>query len=310
MTKPSFIRAIEIWVPTADRTRLTLKTGHYGELDYFERISRGMQFAFDEGLPGKCWASGQPTMLKDLSNSYFKRGDAAMTVGLTCAVAVPHFIGPDLQAVTVLFCGGNAQQVGAIELWHAPAGEHQMSLADGYFGSAEKFEFTSRHTQFSRNVGLPGMVWDSAMPVIMDDLGRGDQFLRRDSAEKVGINRAIGFPVKVRGQDNWVLTFLSARNTPIARRFELWVPDEANGCFTFDAGFCEDNIDLASLHREAKIPLDAGPMGEARMTKVPVIASKNEVVGTVEKVGDADGQLVVLPVFVDRNYAAMLSFVI
>lgn len=47
------------------------------------------------GLPGKCWAAGQPVMLKDLGNSYFKRREA-MTVGLTSATVIPHFGGNDL----------------------------------------------------------------------------------------------------------------------------------------------------------------------------------------------------------------------
>ncbi len=270
----TFIRAVEIWVPTADRTKLTLKTGHYGELDYFERISRGMQFAYDEGLPGKCWAAGHPLMLKDLGNSYFKRGEEAMTVGLTSATAIPHFVGNDLAAVTVLFCGDNAHHVGAIELWHAPAGDPQMALYDGYFGRAEKFEFSARHTQFSRKVGLPGIVWDSGLPLIMEDLGRSEQFLRRDDAARVGIGRGIGIPVSTRGSDDWVLVLLSAQSSPIAQGFSLWLPDEERGIFTFAAGYSEvGNTELLATESQ---PLDVGARGEARITGVPTLANRPE----------------------------------
>lgn len=266
----TFIKAVEIWVPTANRTKLTLKTGHYGELDYFERISRGMQFAYDEGLPGKCWAAGHPLMLKDLGNSYFKRGEEAMTVGLTSATAIPHFVGSNLTAVTVLFCGDNAHHVGAIELWHAPAGDPQMTLYDGYFGRAEKFEFTARHTQFSRKTGLPGIVWDTGLPLIMEDLGRSDQFLRRDDAVKIGIGRGIGIPVNTRGPGDWVLVLLSAQSSPIAQSFSLWLADEASGTFAFEAGYCEG--DATKDPGAERLPLDFGPRGEARITGVPTLA--------------------------------------
>lgn len=304
MSQATFLRAIEIWVPTADRTKLTLKRGHYGELDTFERLSRGMRFAYDEGLPGRCWAQGQPIMLKDLANSYFKRGDAAMTEGLTCAVAVPTFAGPDLKAVTVLFCGDNAHHVGALELWHAAPGEPQMSLADGYFGSAEKFEFTSRSTQFSRKSGLPGMVWDSGFPLILDDLGRGEQFLRRASAEKVGIHRGVGLPCPVRGQGDWVLAMLSARNSPIARRFELWLPDLESGMFRYSEGFCESGADLAEAYFTVHMPLDVGPMGEARMSGIPVIATGGDMPAGAAQMTDAS--ILVWPIFAQGSVSANL----
>lgn len=267
----SFIKAVEIWVPNAGRSKLSLKSGYYGELDYFERISRGMQFAYDEGLPGRCWAAGHPLMLKDLGNSYFKRGEEAMTVGLTSATAIPHFVGNNLTAVTVLLCGGNAHQVGAIELWHAPSGEPQMKLRDGYFGRAEKFELSARHTQFPRKVGLPGIVWDSGLPLIIDDLRRSEQFLRRDDAAKVGIGRGVGIPVSTRGAGDWVLVLLSAQSSPIARRFALWLPDEAAGIFAFESGFCESGADLAALSSNEVRPLDVGLLGEARTSSAPAL---------------------------------------
>ena len=295
--KANFVRAIEIWVPASDRGKLTLKSGHYGELDYFERISRGMRFAFDEGLPGKCWAAGRPIILKDLANSYFKRGDAAMNVGLSCAVALPTFVGPDLTAVTVLFCGDDAQQIGAVELWRAAPGEPQMSLDDGYFGRLEKFEFTSRHTQFAPTTGLPGRVWDQQMPVILDDLGRADQFVRHGSAQKVGLSRGIGIPVPVRDpSDNWVITFLSARNSPIARRVEFWAPHASRGTFGFVRGYCENGEDLGAIHANAFPPLDAGALGEARLTCRPVLT------------GDLDGRLahLIIPIVQKGKFAGSL----
>lgn len=307
MSKANFIQATEIWVPNSTRTKLTLRHGHYGELDQFERISRGMQFAYDEGLPGKCWSSGKPIVLTSLSNSYFKRGDAAMTHGIDCAVAIPFFAGADLNAIVVFLCGHDGHRIGALELWHAAPGEPQMGLDEGYFGVAEKFEFTSRHTKFSRKVGLPGMVWAGGMPVIMEDLGRGGQFVRSGSAEKVGINRGVGMSCQVRpGLGDWVLTFLSARNSPIAKRFEVWLPDDALGLFRYSDGYCENGTDLAALYAGAAIPLDVGPLGETRISGIPVIAPASNSPGMADDAMPQGATMLVLPVTSGQAFAANL----
>lgn len=53
--------------------------------------------------------------------------------------------------------GGDEKHVGAIELWHNdPDKSHEMGLVDGYYGTADMFEFNSRHTRFPRAYGLPG----------------------------------------------------------------------------------------------------------------------------------------------------------
>lgn len=127
-----------------------------------------------------------------------------------------------------MFLGVGASAVGAVELWRAAPDSPDMVLADGHFGVAEGFEFSARHTTFRKGVGLPGLAWDSGAPVLMDDLGRAKQFLRRESAESVGINRGVALPCATPGDDGtWVLALLSAADTPIARRFETWTPDGA-----------------------------------------------------------------------------------
>ena len=63
----------------------------------------------------------------------------------------------------MLFCGDDEAHVGAIELWHNdPDESYEMRLADGYYGTADMFEFNSRHTHFPRGYGLPGRVWKRA----------------------------------------------------------------------------------------------------------------------------------------------------
>jgi hypothetical protein len=275
-TMRTFVRVAEIWVPTPDGKQLRFLDGLYGPLHDFRAASELMRFGFDEGLPGKAWASGHPIILKKFENSYFKRTEAAHAVGLTCGVALPVFAADQLTAVVVLFCGDDDAHVGAIELWHNdPEKSYEMRLVDGYYGSADMFEFNSRHTKFPRGYGLPGRVWKANMPVLMKDLYNSRSFLRWQQAVEIGINRGLGIPYPhTSGQtsgETWAVTFLSARDTPIARRFEIWKPDAAGDALVFDAGDCDQNPDLASDYQSAAIGKGEGTIGEVWSSGVPAV---------------------------------------
>jgi hypothetical protein len=267
-----FIRAAEIWVPTADGKALKFLDGYYGPLDAFRAVSETMRFAYDEGLPGKAWASGHPIVLKRFENSYFKRTEAAKAAGLTCGVAMPVFAGSILTGVVVFFCGDDEAHVGAIELWHNdPDKSFEMRLVDGYYGTAEMFEFNSKYTRFPRGFGLPGRVWKANMPLIIKDLFHSRSFLRWQEAVEIGINRGLGIPYPHASGHTWVMTFLSARDTPIARRFEIWVPNEARDGLVFHSGDCDLNTQLATDYHGVTVRAGDGAIGEVRRTGVPAL---------------------------------------
>jgi hypothetical protein len=270
--KRSFIRVVEIWHPTPDRKQLQFLDGYYGPLDAFRAASEAMRFGFDEGLPGKAWASGHPIILKQFANSYFKRSEAAQAAGLTCGVAMPVMAGDELKAVVVLFCGDDETHVGAIELWHNdPDRSFEMRRVDGYYGAAEMFEFNSKYTKFPRGFGLPGRVWKANMPLIVKDLYRSRSFLRWKEALEIGINRGLGIPYPHASGQTWVMTFLSALDTPIARRFEIWVPNEAGSALTFQSGDCDQSTQLAADYQSVTIGKGEGPIGEVWRSGIPAV---------------------------------------
>lgn len=228
MHKKTFIRVVEAWVPDADGSLLEFGGGWFGGATRFRAATEKLCFGKGEGLPGQAWEQGQPIVLKDLENSYFRRGAAARAEGLTCGIALPLFDGERLQAVVVLFCGDDEAHAGAIELWRCPAGEHDMRLVDGYYGTTgDTFEFISRATAFRRGTGLPGQAWERAAPVFLPDLGKGSGFLRVDGALKVGINRGFAIPCPTLDGSSQVIAFLSALATPIALGVQLW---DTGGC--------------------------------------------------------------------------------
>jgi len=245
----TFIRVIEYWVPSEDGSLLEFGGGLFGPCTRFAAISRDLCFGRGEGLPGQAWELGHPIVLKELEGNYFRRAAAAKAEGLTCGIAVPLFKGDSLSAVVVIFCGDDAEHAGAIELWgNDPAETKDLTLVDGYYGSTgDTFEFISRATAFRRGTGLPGLAWEREAPVFFPDLGKASGFLRADGAIKVGINRGFAIPCSTLDGSNYVMAFLSALATPIARRVEIWEPDASGAQLQRSSGFCESNGLLGPL---------------------------------------------------------------
>lgn len=270
---PTFIQVSEVWVPEGDE--LVLSTGDYGELQDFAAASVATRFAKGAGLPGKAWAEARPVVLKGFEGSYFLRTEAATAAGLTSAVAVPVFDGEKLKAVLVVLCGDDEVRTGAIEVWHEQ--NDLLMLDDGWYGAAKHFEWVSKHTHFPRGQGLPGGVWASETPMLMRDLGSGYRFIRADAAGKAGLTTGLGLPVPVPTGDTWVLALLSARGTPIARRFEIWdarsaVVGSKNEAVLID-GICEREgplwVDETGTPRRASAW--AGPIGRVLGSGLPIV---------------------------------------
>ncbi len=114
----TFIRVIEVWVPSHDRSYLEYSGGLYSSANRFGAASGSRCFGRGEGLPGQAWEQGKPIVLKQFEGSYFQRTNAAQADGLTCGIAIPVFAGDFLTSVLVMFCGDDDEHAGAIELWH------------------------------------------------------------------------------------------------------------------------------------------------------------------------------------------------
>ena len=269
----TFIRAIEVWVPSTRSSTLEFGAGLYGTASRFGDLSSAWVFEHGQGLPGQAWAQGRPIVLKTFEGSYFQRTELAHAEGITCGIAVPIYAGDFLTSVLVMFCGDDQDHAGAIELWHNdPAESNDLKLVDGYYGTtADTFEFMSRRTAFRRGSGLPGLAWEAGAPVFIEDLGHSARFLRADSAVKVGINRGYAIPCPVPSAQTYVMTFLSALGTPIARRFELWLPDTTREHLVFEGGFCETMGVLAPTAHPAPVARGQGTIGRAFLSGVPAI---------------------------------------
>jgi hypothetical protein len=271
----TFIRVIEYWVPSEESGVLEFGGGLFGTATRFEAASRNLCFGRGEGLPGQAWEAGHPIVLKEFEGSYFRRAVPAKAEGLTCGIALPIFKGQQLSAVVVIFCGDDAEHAGAIELWaNDPAESKDMDLVDGYYGTTgDTFEFISRATSFRRGNGLPGMAWDKQTPVFLPDLGKASGFLRADGAIKVGINRGFATPCSTIDGTNYVMAFLSALATPIARRVEIWEPDVTGTQLLRSFGFSEAEGMLGESEIVAASEDASNALGRAFATGVPAVAA-------------------------------------
>ncbi|MBZ0090533.1 MAG: PAS domain S-box protein, partial [Thermoanaerobaculia bacterium] len=83
----------EVWLPSADRSRLECQAVWHGAtpgLEEFGRVSRSLRFAPGEGLPGRVWQTQQAEWVADLSlPSRFPRFEVARRVGLAAGLGVP-----------------------------------------------------------------------------------------------------------------------------------------------------------------------------------------------------------------------------
>lgn len=296
----TFIRATEVWTLDQQSQRLTLSSGIYGGMDKFALISGGESFGYGEGLPGRAWSQGGAIVLNDLQGSYFKRTEAAEAEGLTCGVAIPVYSNTGFKAVVVFLCGADSAHVGAVEVWQAGTlpGD-SMTLADGYYGSAQHFEWISRRTHFPLGQGLPGRVWQDGRPVLIRDLGTSHRFIRSESAGAAGMTMGLGIPVSGNAPGCEVLALLSARGTPIARRFEIW-SHAGGGRLRFEDGVCEVEGAPHAANPAGFIQPGAGHIGRVAETGIPLaIADLSDGANPCERAALRHGyrSIVALPVF-------------
>lgn len=267
---PAFLVATEVWVPGPSGDVLLRTDGIYGSLQPFAAAAEEHGFARGEGLPGRAWKEGRPILLTDLADPAFARAVPAGLAGLAAAVAVPVFSGATLKGVLVLFCGRNDAHVGAIEVWKGEGA--RMTLDAGFYGAATAFAAVSRDTSFAPGQGLPGGVWAAKAPILMRDLGSSAGFVRAAAARAAGLVTGLGLPVATPTGVPYVVTLLSGRATPIARRFEIWDATPARAGRPAEAtlvdGLCDAEGPLWGTER--KLGPWQGPVGRALATGAPI----------------------------------------
>lgn len=297
----TFLRVVEVWIPTADGSLLEFGGGIFGDANALLAMSRAMCFGRAEGLPGRAWETEQPVLLPRLEGSTYRRSAAAKAAGLGCAVALPLFVNDGLSAVVVFYGAADAEPAAAIELWgHDARVTADLTLVEGcYLGSASALEAISRDSYLPRGSGLPGLAWQRGESVFVDDVARSVFFLRGGEAAQAGLHMALAVPGAPRGHHQHVLAFLAGSDLPLARRIESWASPPAAGS--------PDNV----LQRRFAHAIDGAafePDTTARAAIDGAFSSGLPVFVDAVAMGAGSASLAAIPIAADGAVGEVLAF--
>jgi hypothetical protein len=105
------------------------------------------------------------------------------------------------------------------------------------------------------------------------DLWDAGRFLRADDARRVGLSKGLGLPSPYAPGQNYVMTLLSALGTPIARRFEIWLPDALRGYLMLGSVDCAHNPAAAADYVDVHLGPGEGPIGSVWASGLPEVAA-------------------------------------
>lgn len=272
MAAPSFIQIAEIWAPDPTGRWLELRSGAYGAIQDFRSVSEGMVFAKGQGLPGRVWETQRPIVLNHFrGGSGFLRSSAALRAGLVAGVGFPVSAPDGGIQVCVLLCGAPEGTGGLIEIWEPERAQNALGLTSGYHGELDSFRRLSGLLKFPKGVGLPGKIYESRMPLILEDLSDSGSFIRAAAAETFGLSFGFGLPIFDGSTLTAALVMLARRDMPLARVIEIWVPDAQDERLVLDSSAYQDADAMRLAASNLSYARGEGLPGLVWSTRAPLV---------------------------------------
>ncbi|MEM1109608.1 MAG: GAF domain-containing protein [Planctomycetota bacterium] len=278
----TLLAAAELWQPNASSNLFDFQSGFYGDCEALRGVPAQSTIALDQGPLGQVAATGQPMILDDLSELGFLVEEAAKTHSLAAAVLVPAYLQGEVESVLVMYFRRGVEAKAAIELWAGTKGRFELSLDQYYYAGLERFSRISQYVNFPMGAGLPGQIWETALPGIVPDLATAKGFLRSSGAESDGLSVGLGIPVMRRTDLRSVLLLLSSEASPIARVHEIWVEDpEKPGTLTRSMGVYGGHAELAEASKDLAFSVSSkeGLPGQAWALGKPLLLDGVEAMG-------------------------------
>ena len=196
-------------------------------------------------------ATGQPMVVVDKER---------LAVDVAALLVFPVYKSGMVTSVVVFAASNSPDAIGVFEVWEPTGSFDDVKLTLGYYPKLERFQNVSSFVRFEKGIGLPGQVWHRHRAVVHDDLPNHPGFLRAAGASAESLTTGIGIPVF---DDDYVasIVLISSKKTPMARGFEVWIPD-ADG-FTLLEGAYPDVGPEYSLLPKTKLRADEGLPGQA-----------------------------------------------
>ena len=246
----------------------------YSEVDVFKLASQGLRLSEGEGLPGWVARARVPVLFDDLSSGDFVRHDAVEASNLGAGFGLPVFDGDQLAAVMIFLFDADQLIRGAFESWLPNDVRNELHLGTGYYSNLDRFRRLSQYLRFPYGAGLPGEVWQTLIPRLIDRLGESRQFLRASGAEADGLDSGLAVPI-VSGVDTLesVFVMLSANQPPITRVMQTWMPVGSAGEFELSAMIASDVPGIEAVSGELRYQSGEGLVGRVLEALRPVATS-------------------------------------
>lgn len=204
-----FLSAVEIWAAppnpeilllASDKTNLSVSSG---------LTSSGSASSVGQFLAERLWKLPEATVILPQSEP----------TGASEAILSIPWYADQRRSLSLLLKSSSVG--GTFEVWHVNPNRNELRLSSGYFCKWEDFRRVTASTRFVKGSGLPGRVWATHQPVLLEDLSESKEFLRADAAQSIGLEFGIGLPVKY-ASGIGVVVLLSSLSRPVARSIDIW----------------------------------------------------------------------------------------
>ncbi len=185
---------VEVWDANHELNLLDHAGGYYGRLERFGAMSRLLQFQPGAGLPGVAWQTNEPQLVEDEGKSpMFVRGSIAREYGIASGIAIPIQRSGRVEHVLVLLSTEATPIAKAFEVWGPVDGALKL-LRGTYSADLDAFADLTRGLSIPFGEGLPGLAYQSQLPVLLDQLD-SPRFVRDEAARAAGLEVGIAIPV-------------------------------------------------------------------------------------------------------------------
>ena len=245
------LRAVEVWSPDSNGLQLERTSSFYADAGTFETVSQRTKFHRGSGLPGLVWEAGVPVIFNDLGSTDFVRHESACIDELTAGIGVPVFDGAKLVSVLLFLCHTSEISAAAFESWILEETRNELMPGTGFYANLDRFRRMTQYLRFPYGAGLPGDVWQTRMPRLMNRLSDSADFLRASGADADGLDFGLAVPVIQNNDDiRSVMLLLSSNRSPISQVIQIWTPNEDRTAFTMTSTVTPGAPSMASLCHE------------------------------------------------------------
>jgi len=144
------------------------------------------------------------------------------------------------------------------------------------------------------------------MPVLRENFNRIAEFDQEADAQQTGITTGLGIPAAHSHDQIYVMTFLSAKATPIAKRVQIWIPDDENDRLVCRQGYSKESNNLAEIFETLTVKKGVGALGRVWLTGMPLITGNLDIQYNPEL--DSLSSMLAIPVIERGKLKAIATF--